>query len=74
LTGRCRGFSGWLLARPISRVGLLLGFGLISQYALSKNEEAMKRGEQIRGKLAPFQAMLGVAQIVMSVLYFVMLM
>jgi len=47
---------------------------MISQYALSKNEDAMKRGEQIRGKLAPFQAILGVAQIVMSVLYFVMLM
>ena len=52
-------------------VGLLLGFGLISKYALSKNEEAMKRGEQLRAKLAPFQAILGVFQIVMSVLYFI---
>jgi hypothetical protein len=31
----------------------------------------MKRGEQIRGKLAPFQAVLGITQIVMSVLYVV---
>jgi hypothetical protein len=63
----------WMLAGVTDfAVGLLLGFGLISQYALSKNEEAMKRGEQLRGKLAPFQAVLGVTQIVMSVLYFVL--
>lgn len=62
----------WMLAGVTDfGVGLLLGFGLISKYALSKNEEAMKRGEQIRGRLAPFQAVLGVTQIAMSVLYFV---
>lgn len=73
----------WLAAHPLSwifwvaagvsdfAVGLLLGFGLISKYALSKNAEAMKRGEQLRAKLAPFQAILGVIQIVLSVLYFV---
>jgi hypothetical protein len=53
-------------------VGLLLGFGLISRYALSKSAEAMRRGEQVRAKLAPFQATLGIAQIAMSVLYFVL--
>lgn len=53
-------------------VGLLLGFGLISKYALSKNAEAMKRGEQVRARLAPFQALLGITQIAMSVLYFVL--
>src|SRR6185369_6229862 len=52
-------------------LGLLLGFGLISKYALSKNEEAMKRGEQLRGKLAPFQAILGVVEIIVSVLFFI---
>ena len=52
-------------------VGLLLGFGLISKYMLSKNEEAMKRGEQLRAKLAPFQAILGVVEIIVSVLFFI---
>ena len=52
-------------------VGLLLGFGLISKWFLSKNEEAMKRGEQLRAKLAPFQAILGVVEIIVSVLYFI---
>lgn len=44
-------------------LGLLLGFGLITKYALSKNEAARQRGEQLRAKLAPYQVTLGWAGI-----------
>lgn len=54
-------------------VGFLLGFGLITKYALSKNEQAMEKGQRIRGKLAPFQGMLGIFAIVMGALYLVWL-
>ena len=50
-------------------VGFLLGFGLISKYALSKNEAAEKRGQEIRAKLVPYQTTLGFLAIVMGVLY-----
>lgn len=51
-------------------LGLLLGFGLISKYALGKNEMAMQKGAALRQKIAPFQAILGVAEIVVSALFF----
>ena len=54
-------------------VGFLLGFGLITKYALSKNEEAMAKGDNIRAKLAPFQGLLGIFAVVMGVLYLVWL-
>lgn len=50
-------------------VGFLLGFGLITKYALSRNEQAMAKGQAIRSKLVPFQAILGVFAIAMGVLY-----
>ena len=50
-------------------VGFLLGFGLITHYALSKNETAMARGQQIRSKLVAIQAPLGALAVVMGVLY-----
>jgi hypothetical protein len=40
-------------------LGLLLGYALISQFALSKNAEAQKRGDQLRASLQPYQTMLG---------------
>lgn len=54
-------------------VGFLLGFGLITKYALSKNQEAMDKGDRIRGKLAPFQGLLGIFAVTMGVLYLVWL-
>lgn len=54
-------------------VGFLLGFSLISQYALSKNAAALAKGEQLRGKLMKIQAPLGLFAIVMGVLYLVWL-
>ena len=40
-------------------LGFLLGFGLITKYALSKNEQALARGQQLRGKLVVYQIPLG---------------
>ncbi|MEM9188759.1 MAG: hypothetical protein AAGF12_06260 [Myxococcota bacterium] len=54
-------------------VGFLLAFGLITKYALSKNQQAMEKGQRIRAKLAPFQGILGLFAIVMGVLYAVWL-
>ena len=50
-------------------VGFLLGFGLISKYALSKNEEAMEKGQRIRLKLMKFQIPLGFISIAVGILY-----
>jgi hypothetical protein len=47
-------------------LGFLLGFALISKYVLSKNEEAAKKGEQLREKLAKIQIPLGMAGIVLG--------
>lgn len=40
-------------------LGLLLGYALLTQFILSKNAEAMKRGDQVRAMLIPYQTMLG---------------
>ena len=53
-------------------VGFLLGFGLITHYALSKNEQAKQKGAAIREKLVGIQAPLGLATIVLGVIYLVM--
>jgi hypothetical protein len=52
-------------------VGFLLGFGLITHYALSKSPQAMAKGQRIRGTLMGIQAPLGLLAIVMGVLYIV---
>lgn len=44
-------------------VGFILGFGLLSKYVLSKNEQAAAKGEQLRAKLAPLTGILGFALI-----------
>ena len=53
-------------------VGFLLGFGLITQYALSKNPQAMARGQQIRTKLAAYQGVFGLLAIAAGSLFTVM--
>lgn len=53
-------------------VGFLLGFGLITHYALSKNEAAKARGQQLRSKLVGIQAPLGGLAIIMGILYIVL--
>jgi hypothetical protein len=54
-------------------VGFLLGFGLITKYALSKNETAMQKGTALRAKLAPLSGIFGIFAVVMGVLYLVWL-
>jgi hypothetical protein len=52
-------------------VGFLLGYGLITKYTFGKNEQAQKRGAEVREKLVKWQAPLGLLAIVMGVLYLV---
>jgi hypothetical protein len=52
-------------------LGFMLGFGLITKFALSKNEEAKAKGQAIRGKLAPFQGILGFLAIIMAIVFLV---
>jgi len=52
-------------------VGFLLGFGLLTKYALSKSPAARARGETIRTKLAPYQGLCGLFAITMGTLYIV---
>ena len=54
-------------------VGFLLGFGLITKYALGKNAAAQARGQQIRAKLAGYQGVFGLFAITMGTLYIVWL-
>jgi hypothetical protein len=54
-------------------VGFLLGFGLITKYALGKSPSAQARGQQIRARLAAYQGVLGLFAITMGSLYIVWL-
>ena len=54
-------------------VGFLLGFGLITKYALGKSAAAQARGQQIRARLAAYQGMFGLLAIAMGALYIVWL-
>ena len=44
-------------------LGILLGYGLIQQYVLSKNADASRSGEAVRAKLSGIQIPLGIAGI-----------
>ena len=50
-------------------VGFLLGFGLLTKYALGRSPTAEARGQAIRVKLAAYQGVLGLFAIAMGVLY-----
>jgi hypothetical protein len=52
-------------------VGFLLGFGLITKYALGKNAAAQARGQEFRARLARYQGVLGLFAIAMGGLYIV---
>jgi uncharacterized membrane protein len=47
-------------------LGFLLGYGLIQQYALSKNADAARSGEAMRSKIAGYQVPLGIIGIVLG--------
>ena len=53
-------------------LGFLLGYGLISKYALSKNPQALEKGQQLRAKLVVYQGPLGLTAIVLAILFAVM--
>jgi len=84
-TLQCVGGIGQLAHRPLLWVlwlassvadlvvGFLLGFGLITKYALGKNAAAQARGQQIRARLAGYQGMFGLLAIAMGSLYIVWL-
>ena len=48
-------------------LGVLLGYGLIQQYALSKNADAARSGEAVRAKLTGIQVPLGIAGIILGI-------
>ncbi len=52
-------------------VGFLLGFALISKWALSKDATALAKGQQLRASLVKVQVPLGVLAILMGRLYLV---
>ncbi len=54
-------------------VGFLLGFGLITHYALSKSPQALAKGQRIKSTLVGIQAPLGALAVVMGALYLVWL-
>lgn len=47
-------------------LGFLLGYSLIAKYALSKNEAAKEKGEQLLAKLAPMQGKFGIIAIILG--------
>lgn len=55
-------------------VGFLLGFGLITHYVLSRNEQAKEKGTAIKEKLVGIQAPLGLVSMVLGAVYIVMVM
>jgi len=53
-------------------VGFLLGYGLIAQYTLGKNEEAKAKAELVRAKLTTIQVPLGFAAVGLGIAALVM--
>ena len=63
----------WLCVAIVEIVlGFILGYGLIQKYALSKNEKAKEKGEQVLKKLLPLQGTLGIAAIILGIIYIVL--
>ena len=52
-------------------VGFLLGFGLITKYALGRNATAQARGQQLRAKLTGYQGVFGLFAIATGSLFIV---
>lgn len=58
----------WLLVSVVEfALGFILGYGLIAKHALSKNEQAAEKGEQLLAKLIPWQGKLGIVAIVLGI-------
>lgn len=50
-------------------LGFLLGYGLISKYVLSRNPQAMQKGQEFQAKLVKYQGPLGVVAIALAILF-----
>lgn len=58
----------WLLVSVVeAALGFIMGYGLIAKHALSKNEAAAKKGEELLAKLTPLQGKLGIVAIILGV-------
>lgn len=58
----------WIASSGIEAIlGFILGYGMINQFLLSKNEQAKEKGAQMLEKLAPIQGKLGLAGIVIGI-------
>ena len=51
----------------IAALGLLLGYALLTKFILSHSAEAVRRGEQLRLGIVPYQVMLGYVAIVLGI-------
>lgn len=61
------GITGLLCCLVMILLGFLLGYPVIAQYVLSKTEDARQKADQLRQKLIPFQAKLGLASIALGI-------
>lgn len=62
----------WLLVSVVEgALGFILGYGLIVKYVLSKNETAKEKGAQLLLKLAPLQGTLGIIAIILGIVQIV---
>lgn len=58
----------WLAVEVVTAVlGFILGYGLIQKYALSKNEKAAEKGEQVLKKLMPLQGTFGIIALILGI-------
>jgi hypothetical protein len=51
----------------IAALGLLLGYALLTKFVLSHSAEAVRRGEQLRLGIVPYQVTLGYVAIVLGI-------
>jgi len=62
----------WVLCSLIeASLGFILGYSLIYKYVLSKNETSAKKGEQVLAKLLPMQGKIGIAAIIIGIVYII---
>jgi len=76
MTGLSAAPVWWLLylVTTLTELGLgfLLGYGLISKYVLSRNPQAMQKGQELQAKLVMYQGPLGLVAIALAILFMVL--
>lgn len=67
------GWIFWVLTGVFDLgAGLILGSGLVLKWTLGKDPAKQAMISEKIGKLAPYQLLIGIGQIIMSVLYFIL--